>query len=131
MLFSCGREYAFQEQREACAPVHLALDHFEPCNLPFDWTCTPRQAGGSSDCSLILLQTLCKGHSLGYAAVRTICKPRSQFSYMPLAHEAEKSLRERIDRGNDRLLEQHVNELFVFTRKIIHYFQQQLDKATV
>jgi hypothetical protein len=50
------------QKAESSSAVHLPLDHFEPVNLAFDLTVTPRTFDGGADCPYISLEPECKTH---------------------------------------------------------------------
>src|SRR5207245_7017802 len=92
-----GPNEAAAEEIEMRAAEHLALQHFEAVDMPFDWPGAPWQCHARFDCCIVIAEPAGKAlHGLQRTLARPL-QPRSEVLRLPLAHEVGKVLRE-IDR---------------------------------
>src|SRR5262249_44175328 len=91
---SGSQQEATAEQREACAPKHLAFHHFEAVDVPLDRAGTPGQGDPSFDRLIVVAQPLGEALQGLQRTRRRALEPRIELCWLPLADQESEVLGE-------------------------------------
>src|SRR5712692_4406964 len=100
-------QHAQPQQIEIGTSIHLALEQFEPGNLPFDLPSTPGFSESSLNRWELSLQPLSKAPQFLIGAPFGPLQPRKECLAFPLTDEANKILAERGKRRKARRKTKH------------------------